>query len=79
MSKKPSLRKAIDGKCFECIYDEKSGLGTWRQQVEKCTIESCSLWAVRPISAPKKRETSGKVPEALAKYAAEQKAAKTGE
>lgn len=41
-----SLRKAIDAKCRECIYDRKAA-GTWRQQTEACTSPKCSLYAVR--------------------------------
>lgn len=44
-----SFRKLIDAKCKDCIYDPLSGLGTWRQQTEACTIKSCSLWPVRPV------------------------------
>jgi hypothetical protein len=44
-----SLRKAIDAKCRECIYDPHSGDGTWRQQVEGCTSPKCPLFAVRPL------------------------------
>ena len=48
-----SLRKAINDKCKECIYD-KMGEGNWRQQVEACTSPSCPLFPVRPkSSAPK--------------------------
>lgn len=45
-----SLRKAINAHCKWCIYDPKSGLGNWRQQVEACTIERCALWPVRATS-----------------------------
>lgn len=45
-----SLRAAINAKCRDCIYDPKSGLGNWRQQVEGCTSRSCPLWPVRPTS-----------------------------
>ncbi len=48
-----SLRKAINEKCKDCIYDPLSGLGNWRQQVAGCTSEDCSLWPVRPISSLK--------------------------
>ena len=48
-----SLRKAINAKCKECIYD-KLGEGTWRQQVEKCSSPSCPLYPVRPKSKPVK-------------------------
>ena len=43
-----SLRKAINDKCRECCYDPKSGLGTWRAQVEACPCRSCPLYEVRP-------------------------------
>lgn len=49
-TKKPSLRKAINAFCKECIYDQHGGTGTWRQQVEACTSYKCPLWDVRPIS-----------------------------
>ena len=45
-----SLRKAINDKCKECIYDPLSGLGNWRQQVTGCTSTDCPLYPVRPIS-----------------------------
>lgn len=46
-----SLRKAINDKCKECIYDPGvKGNGTWRQQVEACTGFSCPLWPVRPLA-----------------------------
>ena len=43
-----SLRKSINDKCKECIYDPIAGGGTWRQQVEKCTSPNCPLFEVRP-------------------------------
>lgn len=46
-----SLRKAINEKCKECIYDPLSGQGNWRQQVEACTSRTCPLYAVRPTSS----------------------------
>jgi hypothetical protein len=54
MIKRPSMRKAINDKCKECIYDAVSGPGTWRQQVEACTSKSCSLYAVRPLACAEK-------------------------
>lgn len=51
-----SLRKAIDMKCKDCIYDPKSGMGTWRQQVEGCTVVKCPLWPVRPKSKSKNED-----------------------
>ncbi len=51
-----SLRKAINAKCKECIYDSSSGGGTWRQQTEACTSYNCPLYTVRPVSRPKLTE-----------------------
>ena len=48
-----SLRKAINDKCRECIYDPLSGLGNWRQQVTACQITDCPLHPVRPRSKPR--------------------------
>jgi hypothetical protein len=52
-----SMRKAINEKCKDCIYDPKSGGGTWRQQVEACTITTCSLWPMRPKAKPNRAIT----------------------
>lgn len=57
-----SLRKAIDEHCRSCIYDPKSGLGTWRQQVEGCTVTRCALWPVRPMSNTRSAEDSANSP-----------------
>ncbi len=62
-----SIRKAVNEFCKMCIYDEKSGLGTWRQQVEGCTCTDCPLYDFRPRPASKKRQT-GPIPEGLRKY-----------
>jgi hypothetical protein len=48
------MRKAINDKCKECIYDPVAGPGTWRQQVEECPCTSCPLYALRPISSGEK-------------------------
>jgi hypothetical protein len=44
------MRQAINAKCKDCIYDPKAG-GTWRQQVEGCTITACGLHPYRPKAA----------------------------
>ena len=44
-----SLKKAISDKCKDCTYDQCAP-GTWREQVEACTVKACALWEVRPIS-----------------------------
>ena len=44
-----SLRKCINKKCLDCIYDT-SAPGTWRQQVTLCGVKSCALYDVRPKS-----------------------------
>ena len=55
------LRKAIDLKCKECIYD-KYALGTWRKQVEECSSPNCSLYDVRPLQiCHKNGEKMGKI------------------
>ena len=44
-----SLRRSIDEKCKECIYDQETA-GTWRQQVSLCSVTGCALYRVRPRS-----------------------------
>jgi hypothetical protein len=44
---RPSMRRAINAKCKECIYDRVAD-GTWREQVESCTSQDCALWILRP-------------------------------
>lgn len=44
------LRKPINDMCKECIYD-KHAAGSWRQQVELCSCQTCPLWDVRPKSS----------------------------
>jgi len=58
-----SLRKAINDKCRWCIYDPMSGLGNWRQQVTACTIKTCPLWPVRPLSRSKVQGEADLAPE----------------
>lgn len=43
-----SLRRAINHKCKECLFDPLGGTGTWRQQTAACTSKTCPLWPVRP-------------------------------
>lgn len=45
-----SLRKAINKKCKDCIYDNLAA-GNWRQQVTICSDNSCPLWNDRPKSS----------------------------
>jgi len=47
---RPSLRKAINAACRECIYDSQPGNGTWREQTEGCTAPKCTLYPVRPLT-----------------------------
>ena len=44
-----SLRTRINQHCKSCIYDPKFH-GTWRQQVTLCSITSCALHDVRPVT-----------------------------
>lgn len=66
--KKLSLRQAINAHCKSCVYDPKSGLGTWRQQVEGCTVTCCELYPVRPISGKSCANTPGEQPKGLKAY-----------
>ena len=73
-----SMRKAINEKCRDCIYDSLAG-GTWRQQTEACTCTDCSLFPYRPVSTSKSTVKSGQMPEGLRRYREEQKALKSKE
>lgn len=42
-----SLRRLINENCKSCIYD-KEAKGSWRRQVEGCTVNKCAFWLVRP-------------------------------
>lgn len=44
-----SRAKAVNQHCKDCIYDPSNG-GNWRQQVEACSVTSCALYPIRPIS-----------------------------
>jgi len=44
-----SLKKCIEAKCKDCTYDPLDK-GTWRDQTERCNIQSCPLWPVRPMT-----------------------------
>ena len=46
-----SLRKAIDDKCKDCIYDPQCGGGYWREQVAQCSSVDCPLWPIRAASS----------------------------
>jgi hypothetical protein len=51
--RRPSMRRAINEMCRTCIYDSVAGTGTWRQQVEACTVVECPLYPLRPVSDTK--------------------------
>lgn len=42
-----SLRKAVNAKCKDCIYDPEDK-GSWRYQVSMCTVTVCPLYDLRP-------------------------------
>jgi hypothetical protein len=44
-----SLKKCIENHCKNCTYDPQQA-GSWRSQVQNCTVRSCALWEVRPIT-----------------------------
>lgn len=58
--KSVSLRNAIDENCRNCIYDDKAE-GTWRQQVTLCSVTSCAIYPVRPV-------TKSQIPESTLDY-----------
>ena len=60
MTTKPKLRDSINGKCESCIYDPEAA-GTWRQQVTLCSVTSCPLFLVRPV-------TKAPIPEPVLDY-----------
>lgn len=47
---KLTRQQAINANCKDCIYDPLSQNGSWLQQVEDCTIESCNLFPYRPLT-----------------------------
>jgi len=52
---KISAQKAIANFCKGCIYDPLEK-GTWREQVENCSIPHCELFEHRPRSTTYKRQ-----------------------
>jgi len=50
------LRKSINEHCKSCGYDSKSGLGSWRKQIEDCPCTQCCLYQVRPKTLPKRAD-----------------------
>ena len=54
-----NLRLSVDKFCKSCIYDPaNAGAGTWRQQVEDCTVTKCELWVHRPKTIETRIQTS---------------------
>ncbi len=49
MAGKPSLKKCVEEHCKSCTYDQFAP-GSWRAQVENCSVFTCKLWPVRPIT-----------------------------
>ena len=41
-----SLRRAINGKCYDCIG--RNADPNWRKSIRECIVVDCSLWNVRP-------------------------------
>lgn len=46
---KSEWRRSVNDHCKSCIYDP-SEPGTWREQVTRCTVMTCSLYPIRPVS-----------------------------
>jgi hypothetical protein len=56
LSAKPGLRGKVDAHCVSCIYEVSNG-GSWRQQVQACTVTDCPLYSVRAKRSPDTQET----------------------
>lgn len=50
-----SLRRSINLKCRDCIYDPLAG-GTAAAQIEACQCTECPLWAGRPLRRARDRD-----------------------
>jgi len=55
-----SLRKAINGKCKDCSFDDLAA-GTWLQQITLCSCSNCPLYKVRP-------QSKAQIPENVLRY-----------
>ncbi len=55
-----SLRKAINEKCKDCIYDDLAA-GSWLQQATLCSSSDCPLYEVRP-------QTKARIPDSVLVY-----------
>ena len=51
-----SLRRAVNEKCRDCLFDPIGGGGKWREQVEACTSASCPLFELRPRPRPRREK-----------------------
>lgn len=47
LSGSTGLRPRVNSNCVTCTYDECSP-GTWRHQIESCTVKTCAFWPIRP-------------------------------
>jgi hypothetical protein len=45
---RPSMRRAINATCRDCIHDPADA-GSWARQVEACSSHDCPLWPLRPV------------------------------
>lgn len=44
-----SYKSCVERHCKNCTYDPAQP-GTWRFQTEGCTVTTCALWEVRPVT-----------------------------
>jgi len=56
-SERGGFRGRINAMCIECLYCPGEG-GSWRQQVEACTVKTCPLYPVRPKKLEKSVDSS---------------------
>ena len=77
---KLTRQQAIDANCKDCNYDDLD-VGTWRDQIERCSSPQCPFYEYRPLTtATKKRLQEERVasmtPEELRSYRAKQESAR---
>ena len=74
-----SLRKAINEKCKDCIYDPLAG-GTWLKQVGDCIDTPCPLHPYRPGQDNRNLEVNSlvkrSIPEGLKRFQEQKRASK---
>ena len=77
---KLTRQQAIDANCKDCNYDELD-VGTWRDQIERCSSLQCPFYEYRPLTTATKKglqreRVASMTPEELHSYRAKQDSAR---